>query len=195
MQRKDCDGGIVTLLPPNATKTERSLEAATARIGEIPITIGDLWNPQTCPTDLLPWLAWALSVDFWDSDWPEERKRAAIAASIDWHRHKGTKWAVVRALEIAGYGTARIQEVTPAALYNGALPRNGSLNRANADHWAEYRIILDKPITIAQAATLRSIVEGAAPARCRLKVLEYTRALNLFDAQIARNGTNTRGVA
>lgn len=186
---------MTSLLPPNATKTERAFEAATARIGDIPIIISDLWNPSTCAADLLPWLAWALSVDYWDAAWPEERKRAAIAASIEWHRRKGTKWAVVRALEIAGYGTARIQEVTPAANYNGTLPRNGSLNRANADHWAEYRIVLDRPITIQQATNLRAIVEAAAPARCRLKVLEYTRALNLFDAQIARNGTNTRGVA
>lgn len=43
-----------TLLPPNATQEERGIEAATARLGKIPIEIGRLWNPETCTADLLP---------------------------------------------------------------------------------------------------------------------------------------------
>jgi phage tail P2-like protein len=38
-----------------------------------------LWNPQTCPLAALPWLAWTLSIDKWDTDWTEERKRTATA--------------------------------------------------------------------------------------------------------------------
>lgn len=83
-----------TLLPPNATQLERSLEQATARLADVTTPIVDLWDPQACPAALLPWLAWALSVDRWDSAWSEAAKRAAIAGSIELHRHKGTRLSV-----------------------------------------------------------------------------------------------------
>lgn len=69
-----------TLLPPNATKAERAMEAVPARIDDIPASFRDLWNPRTCPINLLPWLAWAVSMDSWDASWPEHTKRARIAA-------------------------------------------------------------------------------------------------------------------
>ncbi|QAU25347.1 phage tail protein I [Dyella sp. M7H15-1] len=83
-------GTGASLLPPNATKAERALEAVPARIDAIPTAFRDLWNPQTCPVDLLPWLAWAVSVDTWDAAWPEHTKRAHVAAAIEIARHKGT---------------------------------------------------------------------------------------------------------
>lgn len=52
-----------------------------------------------CPATLLPWLAWKLSVDWWNENWPETRKRAAIAASPDIHMKKGTPSAIRKAIE------------------------------------------------------------------------------------------------
>jgi len=43
---------------------------------------------------LLPWLAWALSVDSWDPEWADATKRAAVANSIAEHRIKGTRASV-----------------------------------------------------------------------------------------------------
>ena len=48
-----------SLLPRNATGAERAIEGATARVGAVPTPFRDLWNPDTCPAALLPWLAWA----------------------------------------------------------------------------------------------------------------------------------------
>jgi len=47
-----------------------------------------------CPAELLPWLAWGLSVDTWDAGWTEADKRAAVAGSIELHRRKGTRVSV-----------------------------------------------------------------------------------------------------
>lgn len=91
-----------SLLPPNATAEERSLETATARIGDVPVPIDTLWNPAACPVSHLPWLAWALSVDTWNPDWPEATKRRVIAASVEIHRKKGTVGAVKGALAALG---------------------------------------------------------------------------------------------
>jgi hypothetical protein len=52
--------------------------------------IRHLWDPWTCPIEILPYLAWSLSVDLWDDKWPEPKKRAVVAASFKNHRLKGT---------------------------------------------------------------------------------------------------------
>lgn len=84
----------MTLLPPNATPLERALEAATARIADVEAPIANLWNPAACPAAILPWLAWGLSVDSWDTEWTEAMKRDTIAQSIDFHRRKGTRASI-----------------------------------------------------------------------------------------------------
>lgn len=87
-----------SLLPPSATSQERAIESATRRIGAVPTPLAGTWNPDTCPAHLLPWLAWALSVDNWDSRWSEAKKREVIRASVLVHRKKGTRHALERAL-------------------------------------------------------------------------------------------------
>lgn len=91
------------LLPPSATSQERALSEAAARLTDVPLLVRESWNPATCPASLLPWLAWALSVDEWDTTWTEQEKRDVIEASLMIHRHKGTIGAVRRALTPLGY--------------------------------------------------------------------------------------------
>lgn len=184
-----------TLLPPNATSAERAIEGATARIGAVPCLIADLWNPKNCPAALLPWLAWALSVDEWSPDWSEDAKRATIAEAAEIHRRKGTPWAIKRALASAGFGDAELVENMPGKAYDGTLAHNGAETYAPLDHWAEYRVYLMRPITIAQAAQVRRILAAVAPARCHLKQLNYTRALNIYDGSIRHDGAYSHGVS
>lgn len=98
-----------SLLPPNATQAERAIEGATARVGDVPTPARTVWDPATCPADLLPWLAWAFSVDNWETDWTEAQKRSAIAASYAVHRTKGTIGAVRRALNALGLGVQIVE--------------------------------------------------------------------------------------
>ncbi|HET9509999.1 MAG TPA: phage tail protein I [Sphingomonas sp.] len=88
----------MSLLPPNATKLERALEAGTARIGDIAAPIDTLVDPATIAAGALPWLAFGLSVDLWDAAWPEAVKRDAVATSIAQHRIKGTVASVEHVL-------------------------------------------------------------------------------------------------
>lgn len=186
---------MATLLPPNRTEAEEALDLATARIGAVPVPNAALWNPDTCPAALLPWLAHALSVDEWDPRWSEEVQRAVIRASIEVHRRKGTVASVKRALAAAGYGDATVIERFPDTIYNGIYTHDGSRDHAPGDHWAEYRVQLVRPITLAQADQVRRILDKVAPARCHLKQLTYTEALNLYDATIAHDGVYSHGVA
>lgn len=92
------------LLPPNATPQEQSVAETTARISDIPVPLRSLWNPETCPAALLPWLAWGLSVDEWNPAWTEVQKRSVIRSSVDVHRRKGTIGAVRRIVDSFGLG-------------------------------------------------------------------------------------------
>lgn len=93
----------IALLPPNATPLERNLARAGASIEDIPVPLRDLWNPDICPVDWLPFLAWAFSVDRWDPTWPTSTKRAVIKASYFVHKQKGTIGAIRRVVEPLGF--------------------------------------------------------------------------------------------
>lgn len=97
------------LLPPNATAGELAIEAATARLADIPVPLRDLWDPDTCPVSLLPWLAWSLSIDAWKSYWPESIKRERIRRALDIQRHKGTAKSVRDVVESFG-GSVELRE-------------------------------------------------------------------------------------
>lgn len=84
---------LTSLLPPNASALERALEQG-ARPEPIATPVAAIDDPSACPADLLPWLAWGLSVDSWDADWSEAAKRDPVANSIEMHRRKGTRLSV-----------------------------------------------------------------------------------------------------
>ncbi|MCX8578815.1 phage tail protein I [Gilliamella sp. B2717] len=90
-----------TLLPPSSTKLEKNL--SQAMVCDFPILLRSLWNPQTCPYELLPYLAWQYSVDYWDENWTEQIKRKVVAEAFEIHQYKGTKEAIRRAVSSFGY--------------------------------------------------------------------------------------------
>lgn len=96
------------LLPPNATRAERGLACAiVAR--PLPVDITALWDADRCPATLLPWLAWALSVDEWKAYWPEPVKRARVRTAIAIQRRKGTAGSVRNVVAAFG-GSVLIRE-------------------------------------------------------------------------------------
>ncbi len=95
--------GAQQLLPGNSTPLERQAAQALAQIQRVPIPLRQLCNPDDCPVVALPYLAWAFSVDRWDSNWTEATKRAAIRSSRYIHAHKGTIGALRRVVEPLGY--------------------------------------------------------------------------------------------
>ncbi|WP_413742301.1 phage tail protein I [Sodalis sp. RH15] len=91
------------LLPVGSSQLEVAAAEACARLGELAVPLRTLWNPDACPLPLLPYLAWAFSVDRWDESWSEEAKRAVVRASFFIHKHKGTIGALRRVVEPLGY--------------------------------------------------------------------------------------------
>ncbi|MEB8638659.1 phage tail protein I [Cronobacter muytjensii] len=105
-----------SILPPNSTPGERALEAVLSHAGDLPGDIREIKDPDLCPVELLPWLAWEYAVTYWRSDWTEEQKRAVIKVAAWQNKHRGTRGAVERALNTVGYDCKLTEwfEETPA---------------------------------------------------------------------------------
>ncbi len=92
-----------TLLPANATPLERALAQTILTLLDTPVPLNQLWDVDTCPVRLLPYLASARSVDRWNANWPEDVKRRVVRDAFAVHQRKGTAGALRRALEPLGY--------------------------------------------------------------------------------------------
>jgi phage tail protein, P2 protein I family len=100
---------VNSLLPPNASELERALEAVGLSLLDLPVPIDTLWNPDTISADLLPWLAWSLSVESWKPYWSDVIKRNRVKTAIDIARRKGTAKSVRDVVESFG-GHVEIRE-------------------------------------------------------------------------------------
>ena len=94
---------LPTILPPNAQEIERELEQLSGRLLGFGDPIAGLWDASLCPEHLLSYLAWAFSVEVWDSGWPENQKRQVLVDAVQVHRAKGTIGSVRRALGGIGF--------------------------------------------------------------------------------------------
>jgi phage tail P2-like protein len=81
------------LVPQTSTPLAKALDAIEGRLLELPVH-KITKDPMQVDAGLLDHLAWELSVDVWDSAWPELQKRSVIAASEEVHRFKGTPYAI-----------------------------------------------------------------------------------------------------
>lgn len=79
----------VSQIPANSNAFERAFSLSTAALPRLPVALVlSLWNPWDCKAEVLPFLAWALSVDYWRDWWPEDRKRRVVAESVAFHKLK-----------------------------------------------------------------------------------------------------------
>jgi phage tail P2-like protein len=204
---------MANLLPPNSTLFERAMvEAMAPRLDEAADRIRALWNPATCPIELLPLLAWSLSVDIWDDTWSEDAKRAAIAGSIAWHRRKGTPWAVKQVLTSIGFDRCEIIEhrilhdawiAAGGELLDGVgyIDGTGDLSAPPGDfrfvthHWAEYALrlnVAEQTWVTSRQREIKQICEAYGPARSHLVAIILS-ALYDFDCTVTMGAFAARG--
>lgn len=115
-------------IKPNATPQERALHAALSRGRPDLERLSWLMSPEACPSELLGWLAWSLSVDVWRDTWPDQIKRQVLRQSIAVHRRKGTLGSVKRALGAMGF------EISVSEWFDfGGAPHTFRLDAYHAD--------------------------------------------------------------
>ncbi|MFK7686060.1 phage tail protein I [Aeromonas caviae] len=165
------------LLPPSSTPLERALADTVAKVSTLPTPARDLWNPDTCPVELLPWLAWAFSLDDWDVTWTEAQQRAAVKASYGVHRHKGTIGSVKDALNALGL-SVQVQEW---------------FNQIPAGDPYTYKLLLEVNqygVSLAQLEKIQNVVENAKNLRSHMTTLDLTVASNatVYIGAVAMSG-------
>jgi phage tail-like protein len=57
------------------------------------------FDPRTCPVMFLPWLASWLGLSF-SAHWPEARRRRLLTKAMDLYRWRGTRYGLIRMIEI-----------------------------------------------------------------------------------------------
>lgn len=91
------------LLPLGSSDLEKKASECLREAVSHQITIPELINPDKCPVNLLPYLAWAFSVDRWEDAWSESFKRQTIKQAYYIHKKKGTINAIKRVVESIGH--------------------------------------------------------------------------------------------
>lgn len=92
----------------------------------------DSWDPQAIDYSLLPYLAWAMGVTFWNDNWSEQTKRDWVAAQWQFKALRGTNDGIKMAVQFAGrdvspYGYSVRQIITrPQGQYPGPGPTAAS---------------------------------------------------------------------
>ena len=150
-----------------------------SRVGAVPTPVRAPWNPDTCPASLLPWLAWAFSVDEWDASWTDAQKRETVKRSILVHRHKGTIGAVREAIQALGV-EAQLQEW---------------FNQVPAGDPYTFRLLLDaeqSSLNQAQLFKLLDVVNGTKNLRSHLDAVVpgATSRCVLYSACVAVVGSD-----
>lgn len=92
-----------TLLPPNSTPWELSQSLTSAARRPLPTDFPRrVWDPDLCPEEFLPYLAWGLGLEIWKDAWPEEKKRAIIRRIWRLKRRKTTPQGIRDYVELTG---------------------------------------------------------------------------------------------
>lgn len=180
-----------SLMPSNSTRLERTLEQMINKAFNIDVPIGDLWDPDNCPAHALRFLAWAMSVDFWDDAWEEKIKRQTIRDSIAVHRWKGTMISIQRALGAASYGQAIVTEAKslPRLGRDKPLGRDWTLGLRGV-HWADYWVEVSEPIDRRAAEQLERLLLTVAPVFCRLRAIRIRNVQYVLGKDVWTLGKN-----
>ena len=78
------------------------LRAADPQLNEVSQSVREafiLSRLNELPENVIDLLAWQWHVDFYEPELPIATKRELVRESISWHRKKGTKAAIISALE------------------------------------------------------------------------------------------------
>jgi phage tail-like protein len=156
------------------------------------------FDPRITPAKLLPWLASWLDLTL-DERWPEARRRQLIRWAIALHRSRGTKWGLLKYLEIYTGQQAEIVEHRAKNFILNAETRLGSgvaLGRRNTPH--TFTVTLRLPAVEAEdelertrlekirQRTIETIIERQKPAHT-----VYTLVLEPLSPQESEAKTET----
>jgi phage tail P2-like protein len=176
--------GAGTVLPSNATPLELTLDKLEGERtwGTLPGVNGttglhrqvpQLWDAATAPMAMLPLLAWAFRLDFFDTAWPERFQREMLANARRINELRGTIAGIKLTLKLLGHPTAQVIENPGARRRGDGSERDGIARRVNSDAWATFSIVLENPISDRQYQVLLQAIDRVKRACCHLVEMNH----------------------
>lgn len=77
--------------------------------------VKDQWNPYSISSTNLPYLAWAMGVNLWETDWSDEFKRWWVANQWELKSQRGSLLGISRFVQAVGGNV--VSAITPPALF------------------------------------------------------------------------------
>ncbi|OCC25310.1 phage tail protein I [Croceicoccus estronivorus] len=122
-----------SLLPPNTTPFERALEQALAARQGLPADlVGAVLDADRCPARLLDFLAWDLSVDLWQDDWPELKKRHVLRNAWQLHRIKTTLAGIKAHVALVDAQVVKVTRPPARGFLRGAMTEQQRIDWLNS---------------------------------------------------------------
>lgn len=187
---------LESILPVNASQLEVDMLATFNSVltrlliqmfgEEEGIALKYLWNPSFCPSQLLPHLATALSVDVDISEFSLEQQRSLIRESFRVHQRKGTVGSVRRVIESLGW------ELAENGIVEGRRDPTDETKVIREDGgWAQFSIKLNQVIPRRQAQAAAKLIQATAPFSRRLVSVDFSSASLFYNGGVNAEGEPT----
>ena len=176
-----------SLLPKNATDFERALESATTV--NLTTAAADYYNIDTCPTELLPYLAYQFALIRWGTQTTQAEQRNQLNAAMQLQLTKGTRQALHTLMQQLGYSIDDYSLVDERALFNGVHKFNGAIKWQSVPHHS-LLVRFTKPITTEAGRKIASTIKLINRASVHLLPIEHRAK---FNGEIKFDGTHTWG--
>ena len=168
-----------SLLPRTKTDFEEALEGIF-QYNIYPVEDGHIynpvlrsWDPVKIDAKLIPYLAQNLGLDI-DENLTEEQQRAIICCAWDLHQYSGTPHVILEIIRALGYPGVSIREGVQG-------------------HWANYEIVLSRPISQIDGKSMLRLIKSLSPVRSVLVGIDVTQGNILYDGAAMWDGTYTFG--
>lgn len=192
-------------LPSNATDLEVALDQLDAERlwGTVPDRAGTsglarvvpfLLDADTCPMAMLPLLAWAFRLDFFDTAWPERFQRDMVKNARRINQLRGTVAGIKLMLQLLGHPNAQVIEAPGGRRRGTGDVRDGTWRRHKAADWATFSIVLTNPLSDRQHDILRAALDRVKRNCCWLVEFNQPTAPLLRGTGRVRGAGHVRGI-
>lgn len=183
-----------------ALSTDESMATLARIFGErldaLPIEVVFVMLFDIVDESALSSLAWQFNLlgDGWELAESEDARRSLLKRAIEIKRHKGTPWAVRETFRALGFGEIGLVEGLGAFELDGSVSLDGSHTLGDPTGWARYSIVLDQPITLDQADSLRKVLRRVARRSAHLQNFNFRQAAFRLNGTVQLDGSYTLGV-
>lgn len=130
--------------------------------------------------------------DGWELAETEAAQRAMLKQAVNIHARKGTPAAIRDVFRASDWERSGSTKVAAASAATALYRRDGfAMRGTHLDHWAHYRVVCTRLLSVKQAAAVRRMLESVALASRELVAIDFSDAALIRNGFARRDGTYT----